>query len=136
MNTKSKISSEISPEIWVKIFGYLDFKSLQRIATCVCKRWFEIIRNDTTLSGKLTLTCRSSSEINSILGKWKKLKILHLPDFYGNYTKEQGEYLKQRFENKFAKDDLKDVDMKCCVSLEKVIIRHNFEGMYLTKSTA
>ena len=120
---------ELPQEIWVKIFGYLDFMSLQHNATRVCKDWFHIIRNDVNLSGKLTLHGKCSSEISSILRTWKKLKILHLPDLYGNYTEEQKEHLK-RYDKYFdwAQDELRDVDFKFCESLEKVIVKHSFKG--------
>ena len=122
---------QLPREIWVTIFGYLDFKSLQHNATRVCKEWFRIIRNDTNLSGELTLRGKCSSEISSISHTWKKLKILHLPDLYGHYTEDQKEHLK-RFGNGFewTKDDLKNVDLKVYKSLERVIIKHSFKGDY------
>ena len=42
-------------ETWAFIFQFLDEKTLRESATLVCKHWFEIIRGDSNLSGKLTL---------------------------------------------------------------------------------
>ena len=42
-------------EIWTGIFSYLDYESLQKNATLVCKDWYEIIRNNSNLSGRLVL---------------------------------------------------------------------------------
>ena len=43
------------PEIWGNIFGYLDFMTVQKTATVVCKEWQEVIRSDPKLSGHLVL---------------------------------------------------------------------------------
>ena len=42
-------------EILTKIFTYLDYESLQKNAALVCKDWFEIIRSNSKLSGRLVL---------------------------------------------------------------------------------
>ena len=42
-------------EIWQKIFSYLEFDQLQKNAALVCKGWFDIVRNDCTLSGHVSL---------------------------------------------------------------------------------
>ena len=65
-------------EMWSKMFGYLDFAT-QNCATLVCKLWLEMIRNEFKLSGELTMNSMDkmeATEINSIISKWKKLKIL------------------------------------------------------------
>ena len=46
---------ELLIEIWTKIFTYLDYESLQKNAVLVCKNWFEIIRSNSKLSGRLVL---------------------------------------------------------------------------------
>ena len=75
-------------EMWIRIWDYLDYETLQKKCTRVSRKWFEDIRNSARLSGKLTLkTCRgrkkiddlSAEDINSILDSWKMLKILHVP---------------------------------------------------------
>ena len=42
-------------EIWILIWSYLDFKTLQKTCTLVSKTWFLEIRNSTRLSGEMTL---------------------------------------------------------------------------------
>ena len=76
-------------EIWIQIWGCLDFQTLQKMCTRVSKKWFEDIRNSVRLSGKLTLkTCTTSymkiddltvDDINGILSNWMMLKVLHVP---------------------------------------------------------
>ena len=68
-------------EIWSEIFSYLDFKTLQKTATLVSKSWFNMIRNDSTLSGKLALNSIENykvDDVNKTLSQWKSLKILQL----------------------------------------------------------
>ena len=125
------------PENWSKIFGYLDFESLQFKATLVCKDWYKMIRNDVTLSGKLLIcpwpedyqyvfewqcppigsdyladvALAKPSDINPILKSWKALKILHLRHF------------------KIAA--IKKLDFKPCKNLNKVYIDGKFPtGMF------
>ena len=65
LNCKSRQDDiELPVEIWCKVFFYLDKKSKKK-ATLVCKRWFEIIRNDPRLSGILVFDF-SSMEIPRI----------------------------------------------------------------------
>ena len=124
---------ELPKEIWVKIFGYLDFKSLQHDATRVCKYWFEIIRNDSTLSGKVAISAICNSEINSILIKWNKLKILYFPNLFGGPNKGQVEYL---LKNSNAEDKTNyQTDLKIYKQLEKVIIKHNFESTVVSRNS-
>ena len=60
-----------SPDILRIIFGYLDFESKQKKAVLVNKQWFEIIRDNSALSGHLVLWPPSGNatadEINEIL---------------------------------------------------------------------
>ena len=41
--------------MWIEIWSFLDFKTLQKTCTLVSKTWFEEIRNSTRLSGEMTL---------------------------------------------------------------------------------
>ena len=113
-------------EIWVQIFGYLDFKSLQCNATRVCKTWFEIIRNDSELSSELTLSLESGSDINSVLASWKKLKILRFKKLYRK-TILQPEMFEEHVE-RWKPNDLREVNLKDCKFLEKVFVMHDFPG--------
>ena len=71
---------DLPEEIWSLTFRYLDKKSLQD-SQLVCKKWLEIILNDVVLTGEYTLIQPHliSSEINTLLAKRKKLKILRCP---------------------------------------------------------
>jgi len=69
-------------EMWIEIWSYLDFKTLQKTCTLVSKTWFEEIRNSTRLSGEMTLKTSwpwwNVKEINKVLSHWKKLRVLHM----------------------------------------------------------
>lgn len=69
-------------EIWIEIWSFLDFKTLQKTCTLVSKTWFEEIRNSTRLSGEMTLKTSwpwwNVKEINKVLSNWKKLRVLHM----------------------------------------------------------
>ena len=57
-NNQSKptmMSSQFPVKVWAIIFSYLDFPTLQKKTTLVCKHWHEMIRSDPTLSGHLAL---------------------------------------------------------------------------------
>ena len=61
----------LSRDILRLILGYLDFESKQKRAVLVCKQWFEIIRDNSALSGHLVLWPPTGNvtadEINEIL---------------------------------------------------------------------
>ena len=69
-------------EVWIHIWSFLDFKTLQKICTLVSKRWLTDIRNSTRLSGELILRLYNQdvNDINEVLSRWPKLKVLHLSD--------------------------------------------------------
>ena len=53
---ESKMSAtDLLPELLEQIFGYLDFSTLQKTVTLVCKNWQELVRNNSKLSGHLVL---------------------------------------------------------------------------------
>ena len=109
---------KIPLEIWSKIFGYLDFETVQKTTTLVCKLWFDMIRKDSVLSGELVLNSirqidlapwikfsndepvqnfrtliegMKTSEINDVLSKWKQLKILRiLNNWHPDHSYYQG----------------------------------------------
>ena len=112
---------KIPLEIWSKIFGYLDFETVQKTATLVCKQWFDMIRNDSVLSGELVLNsirqiprrigasrCQmiqnfrtsiegmKTSEINDVLSKWKHLKILRiLNNWHPDHSYYEGQLINE-----------------------------------------
>ena len=51
----SMMSAQFPVEVWATVFSYLDFQTLQKKTTLVCKHWHEMIRSDPTLSGHLAL---------------------------------------------------------------------------------
>jgi len=69
-------------EMWIEIWSFLDFKTLQKTCTLVSKTWLEEIRNSTRLSGEMTLKTSwpwwNVKEINKVLSHWKKLRVLHM----------------------------------------------------------
>ena len=53
---ESKMSAtDLLPELLEQIFGYLDFSTLQKTVTLVCKNWQELVRNNSRFSGHLVL---------------------------------------------------------------------------------
>ena len=69
-------------EIWIHIWSFLDFDTLQKICILVSKEWFCKIRNSATLSGEMILRLenRNAKDINNVLSLWPKLKVLQLSD--------------------------------------------------------
>ena len=69
-------------EIWIHIWSFLDFNTLQKICILVSKEWFCKIRNSATLSGEMILRLenRNAKDINNVLSLWPKLKVLKLSD--------------------------------------------------------
>ena len=71
-------------EVWCILFSYLDKKSL-RNSTATCKHWFELIRNDSNLSGQVCLPNdglldlkRKIKDSQWIWTRWPVLKTLGL----------------------------------------------------------
>ena len=116
-------------EIWGHIFGFLDFRTLQFDATSVCKKWFEIIRGDSNLSGEFTLKTEDPSEINALLLNWKKLKTLRSPVLVrdSGISEDDLQLIDLR------QFDLRQVNFKVCKLLKKVVVT-NFRGKKATVS--
>ena len=66
--------------MWINIWSYVDFKTLQKSCVLVSKVWFKDVRESVQLSGKLCLKNDNLDEefVKTILSQWKMLKILHL----------------------------------------------------------
>ena len=47
---------QLPDEVWIKIFGYLDQRTIHFVVSLVSKRWLTIVRNDIGLSGHLKLS--------------------------------------------------------------------------------
>ena len=67
-------------EMWITVWSYVDFKTLQKSCVLVSKAWFKDVRESVELSGKLFLKNDNLDEefVKTILSQWKMLKVLHL----------------------------------------------------------
>ena len=66
------MSNRIPKEIWVEIWSLVDFRTLQKSCTLVCKYWFGGIRGSTSLSGMALNNWQKSLEhINLVLENWE-----------------------------------------------------------------
>ena len=70
---------QLPTELWLMIFGYLDWKTLQKKATLVCNSWLEMIRKCPKLSGEVSLRSDKikKKDLVAILSRWEQLKVLH-----------------------------------------------------------
>jgi hypothetical protein len=82
--SSTEIEEFILPEeIWIMIWKYLDFKTLQKVCTQVSKSWLEMIRSS-TLSWEIKLRYTRNSledlevaDFNAMLLHWKDLRVIH-----------------------------------------------------------
>ena len=82
----TEIKEIIFPEeVWILIWSYLDFKTIQKTCTQVSKSWLEMIRSS-KLSWEMRLQHRFSffkldllevEDFNAILDHWKNLRVIH-----------------------------------------------------------
>ena len=79
----TKIEEIIFPEeVWIEIWSYLNFKTLQKTCTRVSKYWMKMIRSS-KLSWEMKLRYRSYphmldvKDFNAILFQWHELRELH-----------------------------------------------------------
>ena len=86
-------------DVWIEIWSLLDFETLQKTCTRVCKTWFEDIRDSGRLSGELRLNWESrnlkENEIITFLNNWKKLKVLYLDKNVNMNFKINHQYLRR-----------------------------------------
>ena len=100
-------------EIWIFIWSYLDFKTLQKTCTCVSKSWMEMIRRS-KLSWEMKLGIANMLEVkdfNAILSHWTDIREIH-------FSSEQD----------FAKFRL---SLSCKKSLKKIVIPSQRVGTML-----
>ena len=85
----SSESSEINlpTEVWILIWSFLGFNTVQKKCALVSKEWLNRIRNSTKLSSEMCLRLENQNvkNINDALSHWPKLKVLHLSDCNCNY---------------------------------------------------
>ena len=82
----SEVEEILFPEeVWILIWSYLDFKTIQKTCTQVSKSWLEMIRSS-KLSWEMKLQHRFSffkldilevEDFNDILDHWKNLRAIH-----------------------------------------------------------
>ena len=117
----NSIQIEILPrEVLCTIFSYLDKQSVQN-ATATCKLWFELIRNDKSLSGDICLEKLDLQQLSQkiLIGEWNwerwpVLKTLKFGELSATHiqptiSKNVASYLS------------KLVNFKECHTLEKVV---------------
>ena len=80
----TEIKEFILPEeIWIMIWKYLDFKTLQKVCTQVSKSWLEMIRSSKLsweIKLRYTRNCLEDLEVadfNAMLLHWKDLRVIH-----------------------------------------------------------
>ena len=84
LSSSTEIKEFILPEeIWIMIWKYLDFKTLQKVCTQVSKSWLEMIRSS-KLSWEIKLLYTRNyledlevSDFNAMLLHWKELRVIH-----------------------------------------------------------
>ena len=76
------VNISLPTEVWIHIWSFVDFDTRQETCTLVSKGWLYEIRNSTRLSGEMILRLEdlSAKDINNVLSRWPKLKVLHLSD--------------------------------------------------------
>ena len=84
--TKKTMANRTPKEIWVKIWSLVDFKTMQKSCTVVCKNWREGIRGNASLSDHMTLNNEQKSleDINEVLSNWEALKIVRMSSEMSN----------------------------------------------------
>ena len=84
-SSSTNIEEIILPEeVWIKIWSYLDFKTVQKICTCVTKSWLKMIRSS-KLSWEMKLEHHAFHNVdvlevetfNGILSHWENLRVIH-----------------------------------------------------------
>ena len=83
---KIKLFFGLPKEIWVKIWSLVDFETLQKSCTVVCKDWRVSIRGNASLSDQMTLNNKQMSleDINEVLSHWETLKIVRMSSEMSN----------------------------------------------------
>ena len=90
LNSKAELPL-LPTEVWIKIWSFLDFDTLQKVCTRVSTKGFWDIRNSALLSGEMKLKLKRMTynrprklktlieeDFNTQLTHRLKLKILHL----------------------------------------------------------
>ena len=76
------VNISLPTEVWIHVWSFVDFDTRQEVCTLVSRGWLDEIRNSARLSGEMILRLedRSAKDIDNVLSRWPKLKVLHLSD--------------------------------------------------------
>ena len=76
------VNISLPTEVWIHVWSFVDFDTRQETCTLVSRGWLNEIRNSARLSGEMILRLedRSARDINNVLSRWPKLRVLHLSD--------------------------------------------------------
>ena len=98
-------------EVWLTIFGFLDWENLQEKSVLVCKSWLEMIRGSPKLSGELSLRSDmiKKDDLIGILSRWKELKVLRAVNGDGQF-------------------DFKGIKFQNFPNLRKIVVLKQFSG--------
>ena len=109
------MADTLPKEMWIHIWSFIDFDTLQKICTEVCKSWLDEIRDSAQLSSKLQIDNEglNAEEINEVLFHWPRLKVLELTEEMYDYQGEEGYYYEDQ------------IDFKLCPDLRKVIYKND-----------
>ena len=93
--------TSLPKEMLIEIWSYLDFET-QKVCTRVSKKWLDDIRDSTRLSSEMYLNIEfkldseilSVEDINAVLSRWPKLRILYVSNL--DYISRHGINFKAR----------------------------------------
>ena len=106
---------DLPDELLIYIFRFLSQFTIQTALTLVSKKWYDVVRNDSKLSGELfpeLTNTHSIQNINQVLKKWPKLQVLKIPISF-----------------KVKRKPLKKLDTNPCPNLKKIEIFYKDTGM-------
>lgn len=140
LNSKAELPL-LPTEVWVKIWSFLDFDTLQKVCTRVSTKWFWDIRNSALLSGEMKLKLKritynrpsklktlSDEDFNTLLSHWLKLKILHLS---GSFEQDKIKKIGSKMKN------VETLDIGCTddnLDLEWILRFKNLKTLKITRT--
>ena len=118
LESKLQMAMSLPLEVLEEIWSHLDFHNCQKICTQVSKSWFFGIRNSPKLSSELRIEKSrlglSDEDVNSVLGKWTKLRILEVDE---NYNKVKSDILTKKIKK------YEDLDKIICNDVPRNVIQ-------------
>ena len=109
------MADTLPKEMWIHIWSFIDFDTLHKICTEVCKSWLDEIRESAQLSSELQIDNEglNAEEINEVLFHWPRIKVLELTEEMKDYQTEKVYYYEDQ------------IDFKLCPDLRKVIYKND-----------